>query len=92
MRATGDFSLTAAAIAREVGIITAPEKAIKHLADLPLDMPLAEIQAYDADKPEDAPQTSLVLSGPEMMTMTESQWKQVLTVRSPRRRHVRWLT
>ncbi|KAJ7211566.1 hypothetical protein GGX14DRAFT_697247 [Mycena pura] len=76
---TGDFSLTAAAIAREVGIITVPEKAIKHLADLPLDTPLAEIPAYDADKPEDAPQTSLVLSGPEMMTMTESQWKLVLT-------------
>ncbi|KAJ7211563.1 hypothetical protein GGX14DRAFT_534540 [Mycena pura] len=76
---TGDFSLTAAAIAREVGIITVPEKAIKHLADLPLDTPLAETPAYDADKPEDAPQTSLVLSGPEMMTMTESQWKQVLT-------------
>ncbi|KAJ7206572.1 hypothetical protein GGX14DRAFT_637631 [Mycena pura] len=59
----GTFSLTAAAIAREVGIITGPEKAINHLADLPLDTPLAEIPAYDADKPEDAPQTSLVPSG-----------------------------
>ncbi|KAF7333008.1 Calcium ATPase [Mycena venus] len=76
---TGDFSLTAAAIARQVGIITTPEKEIKHLADLPLDLPLSEIPAFDSDKAVDIPLMSLVLSGPEMMTMTESQWKQVLT-------------
>ncbi|KAK7001680.1 calcium ATPase [Favolaschia claudopus] len=46
---TGDFSSTAAAIARQV------------------------------DKVDGAPLTSLVLSGPEIMTMNESQWKQVLT-------------
>ncbi|KAJ6544406.1 hypothetical protein B0H19DRAFT_300887 [Mycena capillaripes] len=76
---TGDFSLTAAAIARQVGIITTSEKAIKHLADLPLDLPLTEIPDFDDDKGPDTPLTSLVLSGPEMMTMTESQWKHVLT-------------
>ncbi|KAJ7499921.1 hypothetical protein FB451DRAFT_1015261, partial [Mycena latifolia] len=76
---TGDFSLTAAAIARQVGIITTPETAIHHLADLPLDTPLSKIPDFDANKAEDAVLTSLVLSGPEMMTMTESQWKQVLT-------------
>ncbi|KAJ7983238.1 hypothetical protein DFH06DRAFT_1266674 [Mycena polygramma] len=76
---TGDFSSTAAAIARQVGIITTSEKAIQHLADLPLDLPLSEIPDFDDDKAPDAVPTSLVLSGPEMMTMTESQWKQVLT-------------
>ncbi|KAJ7085621.1 hypothetical protein C8R43DRAFT_1244958 [Mycena crocata] len=76
---TGDFSLTAAAIARQVGIITTPEKAIKHLADLPLDTPPSEIPDFDDNKAEDAPLTSLVLSGPELMTLTESQWKQILT-------------
>ncbi|KAJ6506305.1 hypothetical protein C8R47DRAFT_1241566 [Mycena vitilis] len=74
-----DFSSTAAAIARQVGIITASEKEINHLADLPLDLPLSEISDFDDDKAPDAVPTSLVLSGPEMMTMTESQWKQVLT-------------
>ncbi|KAJ7499936.1 hypothetical protein FB451DRAFT_1385591 [Mycena latifolia] len=77
--AAGDFSLTAAAIAHQVGIITTPETAIHHLADLPLDTPLSKIPDFDANKAEDAVLTSLVLSGPEMMTMTESQWKQVLT-------------
>ncbi|KAK7053708.1 calcium ATPase [Favolaschia claudopus] len=76
---TGDFSSTAAAIARQVGIITTPEKELKHLADLPLNTPLADIPDYDADKVDGVPLTSLVLSGPEIMTMTESQWKQVLT-------------
>ncbi|KAJ7438708.1 hypothetical protein B0H11DRAFT_1752553 [Mycena galericulata] len=76
---TGDFSLTAAAIARQVGIITTPENQIKHLADLPLDTPLSDIPDFDDNKTEDAKLTSLVLSGSEMITMTESQWKQVLT-------------
>ncbi|KAJ6489874.1 hypothetical protein C8R45DRAFT_1062204 [Mycena sanguinolenta] len=76
---TGDFSLTAAAIARQVGIITTPEPEIKHLTDLPLDTPLAEIPAFDDNKAPDAILTSLVISGAEMITMTESQWKQVLT-------------
>ncbi|KAJ7124432.1 hypothetical protein C8R44DRAFT_980707 [Mycena epipterygia] len=76
---TGDFSLTAAAIARQVGIITTPEKAVKHLADLPLDLPLSNIPDFNDDKAPYALLTSLVLSGPEIMTMTESQWKQVLT-------------
>ncbi|KAJ7062790.1 hypothetical protein C8F01DRAFT_1230384 [Mycena amicta] len=76
---TGDFSLTAAAIARQVGIITTPETAVKGLADLARDAPLADIPDFDDNKPEDAILSSIVLSGPEMMTMSESQWKQVLT-------------
>ena len=41
-----------------------------------------EIPSYDPDLAEANGPTSLVLSGSELITMTESQWKQVLTVRS----------
>ncbi|KAF8205169.1 hypothetical protein K438DRAFT_1818664 [Mycena galopus ATCC 62051] len=75
---TGDFSLTAAAIARQVGIITTPEDQIRRLADLPLDTPLVDIPEYDDDKTPEATLTSLVLSGSEILTLTASQWKQVL--------------
>jgi sodium/potassium-transporting ATPase subunit alpha len=77
----GDFALTATAIAEQVGIITTPLNAVKHLSDLPYDKPLAEIPAFDSNKEKGDLLTSLVLSGQEMTTMTESQWKQVMTVR-----------
>lgn len=80
----GDFALTATAIAEQVGIITTPLHAIKHLSDLPYDKPPDEIPDFNADKEKGDLLTSLVLSGPEMNTMTESQWKQVLTVSSAR--------
>lgn len=76
----GDFALTAAAIALQVGIITNPLSAIKYLADLPQNMPADQIPLYNADKEPGDEVSSLVLSGPEMMTMTESQWAQVLAV------------
>ncbi|KAF9072827.1 hypothetical protein BDP27DRAFT_1290170 [Rhodocollybia butyracea] len=76
---TGDFALTAASIARQVGIITNPVAEVQHLSDLPRDKPLDEIPEFNSDKELDDKLTSIVLSGPEMMTMTESQWKQVLT-------------
>jgi len=76
---TGDFALTATAIAEQVGIITTPLHAVKHLSDLPYDKPLAEIPAFDSNKEKGDLLTSLVLSGQEMTTMTESQWKQVMT-------------
>jgi len=75
---TGDFSLTAVAIAQQVGIITNPLPAVKHINDLPKDMPLDQIPSFNADKEPGDPVSSLVLSGSEMMTMTESQWAQVL--------------
>ncbi|KAF7984332.1 hypothetical protein HWV62_15333 [Athelia sp. TMB] len=76
---TGDFAITAAAIAQQVGIITNPTSDIKHLADLPQDTPIAEVPEYNADKEQGDAVTSLVLSGSEMMTMTDSQWAQVLS-------------
>lgn len=80
---TGDFAITAAAIAQQVGIITNPTGKIQHLSDLPLDTPVSDVPKYNADKEPGDPVSSLVLSGSEMMTMTDSQWAQVLSVRSP---------
>lgn len=76
----GDFALTAMSIAHQVGIITTPLSAVKHISDLPYDKPLDEIPEYNSDKEEGDALMSLVLSGQEMIKMTESQWKQVLTV------------
>lgn len=44
------------------------------------DMALEDVPAYDPDKAEGTPSTSLVLSGSELITMNDSQWKQVLAV------------
>lgn len=76
---TGDFAITAAAIAQQVGIITNPTAEIQHLSDLPLNTPIGDVQKYNADKEPGDPVFSLVLSGSEMMTMTDSQWAQVLS-------------
>lgn len=77
---SGDFSLTAVAIAHQVGIITNPIHAVNHITDLPYDLPLDQIPPFNDNKQKGDTLTSLVLSGAEMQTMTESQWKQVLTV------------
>lgn len=77
----GDFASTAAAIAVQVGIITVPSTGIMHLDDLPKNLPLEDIPLYDDDKANNGkPLTALVISGPELMTMTDSQWKQISTV------------
>ncbi|KAK1231903.1 hypothetical protein PQX77_004971 [Marasmius sp. AFHP31] len=77
---TGDFASTATAIARNAGIITTPISEVKHIADLPLNMELSTIANFDpwAEDALTRPQRSLVLSGSEIMGMTESQWKQAL--------------
>jgi len=46
----GDFALTATAIAEQVSIITTPLREVKHLADLPYDIPLDEIPAFNSNK------------------------------------------
>ncbi|KAL0576968.1 hypothetical protein V5O48_005010 [Marasmius crinis-equi] len=78
---TGDFASTATAIARNAGIITTPASEIKHIADLPHDMDMSKIEKFDtwAEDALTRPMRSLVLSGSEIMTMNDSQWKQALT-------------
>ncbi|GAA5822430.1 hypothetical protein JCM11251_006335 [Rhodosporidiobolus azoricus] len=65
MMVTGDFSKTAAAIARQIGIISCPMESDK-LNDEKVDMVLS---AY---------KSALVLSGPEIMRLSEEQWDKVI--------------
>jgi sodium/potassium-transporting ATPase subunit alpha len=82
----GDFASTATAIARNAGIITTPPSEVKHFSDLQYDLELSKIPKYDpnADN-ESRPMRSLVLSGSDIMAMTESQWKQAIAVGNFRR-------
>lgn len=57
-------------------------QAVKRISDLQYDTPLPNIPAFDIHRKEGDPVKSIALSGSEMQTMTESQWKQVLTVSS----------
>ncbi|WKT44026.1 hypothetical protein QSH57_008879 [Fusarium oxysporum f. sp. vasinfectum] len=64
---TGDFALTALAIAREAGIVTSQT----------VDDSTA-LQRYSPDDTKDSPISHLgaiVLSGPELMSLNEHQWK-----------------
>lgn len=77
---TGDFSSTAAAIAHQVGIITTPMSKVQHVKDLPHDASLESVAVYEPeiDKRSNPEMQSLVLSGSDLIGMTESQWKQAL--------------
>jgi len=77
---TGDFALTAAAIARQVGIITVPPETVKTVQQLSQgadDKEKASLVGVDGAT---RAKTALVLSGPEMLTLTEEQWAEVLKV------------
>ncbi|KAK6334092.1 hypothetical protein TWF696_002594 [Orbilia brochopaga] len=74
---TGDFKLTAQAIAREIGIFTVEDSRIDGYEDLqsePIAIVDAEKQAHDT-----APLKAIVLSGPDLQEMNESQWKSLCT-------------
>ncbi|KAK0497548.1 hypothetical protein EDD18DRAFT_1352394 [Armillaria luteobubalina] len=77
---TGDFSSTAAAIAQQVGIITTPMSKVQYVKDLPHDASLESVAVYEPeiDKRSNPEMRSLVLSGSDLIGMTESQWKQAL--------------
>jgi sodium/potassium-transporting ATPase subunit alpha len=88
---TGDFALTAVAIAEQCGIISDASK-IHKLKDLDRDLDINLVHKYDTHKimaessqeeghEYEAKYTtsstqSLVLSGPDLMEMNESQWHQ----------------
>ncbi|KAK0207703.1 hypothetical protein IW262DRAFT_1498522 [Armillaria fumosa] len=77
---TGDFSSTAAAIAQQVGIITTPMSEVKYVKDLPHNASLESVVEYEPeiDRRSSPEMRSLVLSGSDLIGMTESQWKQAL--------------
>lgn len=75
---TGDFALTAVAIAEQCGIITNAAR-IHRLADLNRDIEVSSIDKFDPNTLE-LP-NSLVLSGPDLMEMNDSQWEQACQYR-----------
>ena len=81
---TGDFALTAQAIAAECGIITSERGSVRTAADLsrnplahPSDLNNGEGQAKMV-RFEDQPRpTSIVVTGSDLMAMNESQWDEL---------------
>jgi sodium/potassium-transporting ATPase subunit alpha len=75
---TGDFALTAQAIAAECGIITNPPSMIKNISALHRDgdssLPSDLKKTTDTDYPS---HISIVISGPELITLNENQWEQL---------------
>ncbi|KAI1262637.1 hypothetical protein F5Y18DRAFT_396864 [Xylariaceae sp. FL1019] len=67
---TGDFTLTALAIAQDAGIISRPAPLVDDVSSLPREQP--------AEGVYEIPRHSIVISGPELMSLNEHQW-QLLT-------------
>jgi sodium/potassium-transporting ATPase subunit alpha len=82
---TGDFALTAQAIATECGIITNPPNMIRGISALSRDDAFSTSDSIDEDDREKAVDIShhtnacrsIVLSGPELLTLNENQWEQL---------------
>ncbi|OCF77262.1 hypothetical protein I204_01248 [Kwoniella mangroviensis CBS 8886] len=74
---TGDFALTAVAIAGQCGIISSSKK-LHHVQDLPRDTPLDQVVQFDKQVMELGTDRlpGLVLSGNDLMEMSDSQWEQ----------------
>lgn len=73
---TGDFKLTAQAIARSCGIIDVPDSHVHDITALP---------RSTAGSKEDVISTSreaIVLSGPELMTLNDTQWSVLTSYQS----------
>ncbi|KKA30622.1 hypothetical protein TD95_000856 [Thielaviopsis punctulata] len=73
---TGDFALTAQAIAAECGIITT--SIVDTAASLSRE-PIGTVETDDEDQEKKNPTygRALVLSGPELMTLTDPQWDRL---------------
>ncbi|KAF7889465.1 uncharacterized protein EAF01_010958 [Botrytis porri] len=78
---TGDFALTAQAIATECGIVTNPPNMVKDVSSLSRIKLVSETASQSENESKDiaiTPQiTSIVLSGPEIITLNDSQWDQL---------------
>lgn len=78
---TGDFALTAQAIAVECGIITQPASNVDTVVALSRDPtePISNDKqaAVRIDLSEEADPRSIVLSGSELLTLNEAQWDQL---------------
>ncbi|ELR02104.1 hypothetical protein VC83_06615 [Pseudogymnoascus destructans] len=74
---TGDFALTAQAIAAECGIITNLPGAVNTVAVLTRDEVSAPLSIDKSPDLTPQPVTSIVVSGPELITLNECQWDQL---------------
>ncbi|KAJ6263432.1 hypothetical protein Dda_1995 [Drechslerella dactyloides] len=76
---TGDFKLTAQAIAREIGIFTVDDDRIDGFENLRSEA-ITIVDAEKAYRGTDSPHfKAIVLSGHELQDMTENQWKNLCT-------------
>lgn len=72
---TGDFQLTAVAIARQCGIVTAEK--VHTIDELDRDIAIASVPKYDVYADNEArPQRALSLTGSDLMKLNENQWEQ----------------
>ncbi|EFR00901.1 hypothetical protein MGYG_03904 [Nannizzia gypsea CBS 118893] len=69
---TGDFKLTAQAIAVNCGIIKSPNAAVHSIGNLRRDFEIERHNLHGEVSP-------LVISGPELITLNDNQWDQLCT-------------
>ncbi|KAI8908995.1 calcium ATPase transmembrane domain M-containing protein [Gorgonomyces haynaldii] len=79
---TGDFELTAVAIAKQVGIVTCEQ--LSHYQDMRTSMkahPLGDLKLYEM-KPDDHTSRAVVINGKELIDMTDAEWDYCATTYS----------
>ncbi|KAK0720249.1 Na+/H+/K+ antiporter P-type ATPase [Lasiosphaeris hirsuta] len=79
---TGDFALTAQAIARECGIITTPNSLVANIAALSREPATRSSEKgghTSSEEGEAGLSTSIVLTGPDLMTLNDTQWDRLAT-------------
>jgi sodium/potassium-transporting ATPase subunit alpha len=74
---TGDFALTAQAIARECGIITGLNHTVDDVTALSREPALK--LTTDDDNDDGASPKSIVITGPDLITLNETQWDQLVS-------------
>ncbi|KAK2001547.1 Na,H/K antiporter P-type ATPase [Colletotrichum falcatum] len=74
---TGDFALTAAAIASECNILSVPRSEIDDITALRRIIPVDPSIKQVVDDVESSTRQAIVLSGPELITLNEEQWDQL---------------
>ncbi|KAM0326228.1 hypothetical protein ACHAQA_006825 [Verticillium albo-atrum] len=75
---TGDFALTAQAIATECGIITYPPSQIDNVSALERVTTMdPSLKSTLEDTVASIPRNAIVLSGPDLITLNDAQWDQL---------------
>ncbi|KAI1289056.1 hypothetical protein F5Y03DRAFT_404136 [Xylaria venustula] len=64
---TGDFALTALAIAQDAGIVSSPSSLVHNVSALPR-------EERSSDKVSESSRSSIVISGPELLNLNQYQW------------------